>query len=412
MPEAVPPFGQSAAKKALNAILDKVAETRDGSITISEIMKDVAVLTKDGKSRKALESDVDKIAVLANIIKSAKASERWPNMRGDRLRRAAILLGKARESEAFKGLTRSERKTINEAYRALNYQGVFSWASRFSDFIQQVWVDFKALIHSTEVPPADRAKIEEVLRTTIGEQTRSAEKDTPTLPALLGALSRTEQLKSNAEQNFEIREPSYEIRDFAKKVADEATKIATVLRQDLGRIRREERPFSEKIGEFKTWFRKSITAEQDDALRAMAKNPEYKEFCDKAGREITFAFKGFQDLIVDPPKEYSDAVTKHAAITTRLNALVGLEDTVDSFTNTKIPSLRRWLKNREVTDENDPRHLFLDQLNELFRSLVEDSTKWLRKNYQLEPFTPRQNVEDDEPPTNIQEGNPFDVIQQ
>jgi hypothetical protein len=256
-------------------------------------------------------------------------------------------------------------------------------------------VDFTTLIHATEVPPEDRAKIEEILRETAEQQQRPAE--AAQVPALFGELARAEQLKFSAEHRFGIRKPSKEIATFADAVVAKAEKTLVALRNDLSKIQRATRTLPEKISEFKSWFQKNITAEQDDALRAMAQNPAYKEFCTKAGCEIALAFKDFQDLIENPPKDFSVAFAKHAAITTRLNTLVASQDMKDSFTDTKTPSLRRWLTSRDVPAD-DPRLLFLDQLNELFRSLTEKSSQWMKGHYRLTQPGPRQEDKGEEKP--------------
>lgn len=410
----MPAFNSESAGTAFDTILENLKQP--GTIAIGNIIKDITVKTTSNQSRKVQESDFDRIAVLANIMKTI--GEKGPKGFLAKVKRMnetdkpkfKALLEAVRNSEVFNNLTHSERRAINSAYRAVAFQEErVPVLSKITDFIKEVWRDF----HTSEIPVTERREIEKILLDLIPEEGAKVEDSfTNTKLAILNEKAKT---------CFGIKNPSTQLEAFAQKVEEKIQVILAAAqekaqqkgaaesdrqkkaqasraeeRQEKAQGRSEkpkrpkstaakeepqtqpeeekpEQPDEKAIDKFKDWFLHHMTGEQEDAICKLEKaDPGYKEFCKVASWVVTSMYQEFESVIKDSSGgklNRQQFVERCANISSKFNQYVSPSPTKDVKEEGRtVISLREWLTRRGVEDPLDPRWMFLNGFHELFQS--------------------------------------------
>jgi hypothetical protein len=392
-----------------------------GTISVAGIIKGITVQTTGQKSREVQDSDFDRIAVLANIMKAIgeKGQEgvlaKVKTMPHTDQLKFTKLLEAVRGSDVFNNLTHSERRVINSAYRAIAFQEkkipVFS---KIGDFVNEVLRD----LHTSEIPVTERKKIEDVL-TGVMPKAEDLPKDEHERILLfakekikLSLLINYATYNEKEDSVFGIKQPSDPMKDFAKAVKEKAKKLLSDLEKETpkdpeekGEPRAQEESTSKKpepptaepergpqeepqqprteeekktpeeaLAEFKDWFLHNMTGEQEDAIRALERNPEYQEFCKLARWAVVSVYQDFQDVFeacTSQKMALEEFSQRCADISNKLNQLVTPNPVKGVKEQGKtVLSLQKWLQDKKVTAADDPRIVFLNDLPNLFRSSV------------------------------------------
>jgi hypothetical protein len=382
---SIPEFNRESAIKALGDLLQNVSPS--GEIEIKGVFKTVTeIKTTQDQTRTVLDSDFDRLAVLTGIVKAIGEE----NLEAGDVKKYIRLLEAARNSEAFRDLNHSERRTINSAYRALAFQeNKIPWIAKLGDFFDQLMLDFHS--RSSEIPLTEREKIENVLQNFLPHGKPSEAERTSPLFAVKARIQLSQLLVSATEDKgvvFGITDPSSATRAFAKLVKKKTEEVQRLLEEEIQREQQSRKPSQEKESvtaspkELTEWLRKNATAMQDDVLQVLTEKPDYKEFCRLVKSALVSAYTDYQNLLKNASRlTPSEFVEQEAAIEARITYYTDQKPSRKETGKDGKPlvCLRRWLIDQGVEDLKDPRHIFLDGFKDLFLSLKKETYNVIKK---------------------------------